>query len=93
MNTWRSIRSYSADVARGSSPSMAAKMLLSSVCEPMPDAGDALIGVDQDQVHGHDPVQEDAVGVADGATPVVERGQGPVSSDPHVSLSPNLNQR
>jgi hypothetical protein len=51
------------------------------------DAGDALVGVHQDDRHGDDAIGEGAVGVADGAAPFLDRRQGAKPGNPHVSPS------
>ena len=66
---------------------MAAKIGVELDVRPQADAGDALVGVDQDDRHRDDPVGEDAVGVTDGPAPVLDGRQRPIPGDPHVSLS------
>ena len=52
---------------------------------PQADAGDPLIGLDDDDRHGHDAVDVDAVGVTDRSTPLLRRRQGSVPGDAHAS--------
>ncbi len=51
------------------------------------DAGDALVGLDHDDRHPDEALGVHAVGVADRASPVLDRGERPVSRDAHGSPS------